>query len=113
MSIHSAAGRRLGLTDAQIEDLLTLEPRNFDYREWLALRYAQDRAFLDGAEPAGDYVPEYHRHYTAAERARISKLVIAMQFANYWNNTFRKRPWSEPLEASAACRRTEDPPAAR
>ncbi|HSV97334.1 MAG TPA: hypothetical protein VLM75_10425 [Spirochaetota bacterium] len=110
MSMHSAAGRRLGLTDAQIEDLLTLDPRKFDHREWLALRYAQDRAFLDGAEPAGNYVREYRRHYTEAERARISKLITAMQFANYWNNTFRRRPWNKSREGSAISCRTKAQP---
>ncbi|MGV7929910.1 MAG: hypothetical protein AB2L13_13590 [Spirochaetota bacterium] len=101
MSVHSAAGRRLGLTDGQIEDLLILDPLKFEYREWLALRYAQDRAFLDGAEPAGEHVREYNRHYTEAERARVDKLIRAMQFANYWNNTFRGKAWREEREGLA------------
>ncbi len=113
MSVHSAAGRRLGLSEAQMEDLLTLDAQKFEYREWLALRYAQDRAFLDGAEPAGDYVGDYRRHYTAAERKRISKLICTMQFANYWNNTFRRRPWNSSREGSAASCRMENPSAPR
>lgn len=98
MTIHSAAGRRLGLSEDRIEDLLTLDREKFEYREWLALRYAQDRAFLDGAEPADDYVEEYRRSYTPEERSRISKLVTAMLFANYWNNTFRRKAWREDIE---------------
>lgn len=105
MNLHSAAGRRLGLDDAHIEDLLTLDREKFEYREWLALRYAQDRAFLGGAEPAGDYMEEYRRSYSPKERSRISKLVAVMLFANYWNNTFRRKAWREDIEGSSvSCR---------
>ncbi len=52
------------------------------------------------AEPAGEHVGEYNRHYTEAERARVDKLIRAMQFANYWNNTFGERPGERSARVS-------------
>ncbi|OPZ39191.1 MAG: hypothetical protein BWY96_00431 [Spirochaetes bacterium ADurb.BinA120] len=110
MNIHSAVGRRLGLSEERIEELLLLEREKFEYREWLALRYAQDRAFLGGAEPEGRHIEEYRRNYSKEERARISKLVTAMLFANYWNNTFRRKAWRKDREGAALSCRLKDEP---
>jgi hypothetical protein len=101
MAVHSAVGRKAGLTREEIDGLLDLDPSRFDRREWLALRYAQDRAFLDGGEPAGEHVNEYIRLYTPRERAHIGKLIRIMQFANYWNNRFRRRPWNPDAEGNS------------
>jgi len=92
MDIHAAVGRRIGLSRQEIDDLLLLDPEKFEHREWLALKYAQDWAFLDGGEPAGSYMEDFDKTYTAEEKQRIVKLLKMIQFANYWNNTFRGRP---------------------
>ena len=44
------------MTDTEIEKLIDLNKSDFEYREWLALKYAQDWAFLNGAEPESAYV---------------------------------------------------------
>lgn len=98
MSIHSAVGRHLGLQREEIDSLLLLEPEKFDYREWLALKYAQDWALLDGSEPEGPHIADFYKNYTRNEIQRIQKLLRMIQFANYWNNTFKKRPISPDRE---------------
>ena len=82
---------------------LTLDRNNFEYREWLALKYAQDRILLGGREPGSDYMDDFRKHYTEQERARILKLVRMMRFANLWNNTLQGRPWrADPAGGSCS-----------
>jgi len=57
--IMPAAGLRLGMTDAEIEKLIELKKSDFEYKEWLALKYAQDWIFLNGAEPQSAYMADY------------------------------------------------------
>ncbi len=103
MKLHSAVGGRLGITGDDIEKLITLDPKDFEYREWLALRYVQDWIALGGDEPAGSYMEDFHTMYSMKERTYILKLVRMMRFANYFNNTFRARAWRSGLEQSTAC----------
>ncbi len=106
MKIHSAVGRRTGLSREEISDLFNLDAARFERREWLALRFAQDWAFLDGHEPSGDYMEEFAAAYSPRERARIRKLLRMMQFANYWNNRFNRKAWNPDAEGLSpnACR---------
>ncbi len=103
MKLHSAVGGRLGITGEEIEKLIALDPKNFEYREWLALRYAQDWIALGGDEPAGSYMDEYRKMYSPKERGYILKLIRMMRFANNFNNTFRGRAWRRDLEQSGSC----------
>jgi hypothetical protein len=103
MRIHSAVGRRLGIGAEDIDKLVALDRKDFEYREWLALRFVQDFAFLGGEVPAGDYMEDFNRLYAARERKYILKLARMMRFANYWNNTLRGMPWRASLESQTAC----------
>lgn len=67
------------------------------------MKYAQDWIALRGSEPAGAYMADFRRAYTAKERAYILKLLRMMRFANYWNNTFSGRPWRPELAGRSAC----------
>jgi hypothetical protein len=102
MKLHAAVGGRHGITREEIDRLVALDRKDFEYREWLALKYAQDWILLGGSEPASDYMDDFRGHYTEKERARILKLVRMMRFANLWNNTLQGRPWrADP--AGGAC----------
>lgn len=103
MKVHAAVGGRLGITGGQIDRLTKLERSDFGYREWLALKYAQEWAMLDGREPESDYMHDFRKHYSEKERARILKLVRMMRFANLWNNTMQGRPWRTDAGAGASC----------
>lgn len=99
MKLHAAVGGRLGISDEEIDRLATLDKNDFEYREWLALKYAQEWILLGGCEPESDYMDDFRAHYPEKERARILKLVRMMRFANLWNNTLQGRPW----RAGSAC----------
>lgn len=103
MRAHAAVGRRLGISVAEIDDLIMLDPCRFERREWLALKYTQDRVFLDGADPAGEYVAEYEGAYSPREREYFRKLYRLMTFSNLWNNTFLGKAWREDGAGAAAC----------
>ncbi|HOD15555.1 MAG TPA: hypothetical protein PLA65_15535 [Spirochaetota bacterium] len=103
MHLHAAVGGRLGITRDEIDRLLTLDKNDFEYREWLALKYARELTLLDGAEPESDYMDDFRLNYTGKERARILKLVRMMRFANLWNNTLRGRPWRTGAGAGGSC----------
>ena len=60
---HSASGRRLGITEKEINNLFKLDKSDFDFKEWLALKYAQEWTFLDGQEPSGDYVADFKNKF--------------------------------------------------
>jgi hypothetical protein len=103
MKVHSAVGGRLGITREEIGRLVELDPKDFEYREWLALKYAQDWILLGGREPDSDYMNDFRTHYTGKERARILKLIRMMRLANLWNNTMQGRPWRTGFEAGSSC----------
>jgi hypothetical protein len=103
MKFHSAVGGRLGISADEINRLVELDKKDFEYREWLALKYAQEWIFLGGREPESDYMADYRRHYAKKERASILKLIRMMRFANLWNNTRHGRPWRADLEAGGSC----------
>lgn len=78
-----------------------LDPTLFDYREWVALKYVQDWAFLDGKEPVGDYIEDYKKSYSDKERAQILKIMRVMQFSNYFFNTIVKKPWIKDFKGTS------------
>ncbi len=100
MKAHSSLAGRVGVSGDEIEKLIALDKKDFDRREWLALKYARDWACLDGAEPAGDYMDDFRAEYGGRERKYILKLMRTMRFANLCNNTFRGRAWREELEGA-------------
>jgi hypothetical protein len=103
MKVHSAVGGKLGITREEIDRLVALDPKDFEYREWLALKYAQEWILFGCREPESDYMEDFRKQYTKKERARILKLVRMMRLANLWNNTFNGRPWRADLGAGGSC----------
>lgn len=105
MSAHTAVSRRLGMTDEDIEKLIDLNPEDFEYREWLALKFAQDWVFSNEQVRAASYLEDYKRSYSDLEQGCILKLLKMMQFANQFNNTFFRKQWRSDLGAGApSCR---------
>ena len=98
MDVHSALGKRHGIAKEDIDNLIALNPKNFDDKEWLALKYVQDWTFLGGEEPSGEYMIDFKKQYNSKERAYILKLMRTMLFANYFNNLLRKGVWKSEIE---------------
>jgi protein-S-isoprenylcysteine O-methyltransferase Ste14 len=92
------------LTEGEIEKLIRLNKSDFEYREWLPLKYAQDWALSDGEEPRGDYVGDYQSHYSEEQRGYIHKIMRMMRFTNRLGNTLTPAsPGSGPGGTSAVC----------
>lgn len=89
------------MNEQEIEKLVRLQQSDFEYREWLPLKYAQDWALLNGEDPEGDYVVDYHSHYSEDQRAYIHKIMRMMRFMNSLGNTLA--PKSRRKGTSAAC----------
>jgi protein-S-isoprenylcysteine O-methyltransferase Ste14 len=68
----------------------------------LALKYAQDWAFLNGAEPEGAYVADFQSHYSNEQRGYIKKIMRMMRFTNSLGNTLSRRSSNSETEASSA-----------
>ena len=98
MNTHTAVGKRHGIAATEINKLIQLEKADFEYKEWLALKYAQDWVFLNGEEPAGDYIIDYKKIYTTKEQGYILKLLRIMRFFNYLNNIIFNKSWRSDLE---------------
>jgi protein-S-isoprenylcysteine O-methyltransferase Ste14 len=92
------------MTDTEIEKLIALNKSDFDYREWLALKYAQDWALLNGAEPESGYVADFQSHYSKEQREYIQKIMRMMRFTNSLGNTLSRKPSNPETEASSAAR---------
>lgn len=90
------------MTVEDINHLIDLNPSHFDYKEWLALKYAQEWAFLRGEEPSGDYVEEYKNRYSEKDRAYILKIMRAIQYSNFMMNLLTRKPWKSDLENSCS-----------
>lgn len=92
------------MTDAEIEELIELNRSHFEYREWLALKYAQDWALLNGSEPKGDYLADFRSHYSLEQREYIHKILRMMRFTNSLGNTLSPKSSRPEREgSSAAC----------
>ena len=90
------------MTDTEIEELIELNKSDFEYREWLALKYAQDWALLNGAEPESAYVADFQSHYSKEQREYIKKIMRMMRFTNSLGNTLSRKPSNSDTEASSA-----------
>lgn len=81
-----------------------MKKSDFEYREWLVLKYARDWALSNGAEPESDSVADYQSHYSKEQREYIHKILRMMRFTNSLGNTLsRKSSSSEAEGSSAAC----------
>jgi protein-S-isoprenylcysteine O-methyltransferase Ste14 len=81
-----------------------LNKSDFEYREWLALKYAQDWALENGAEPQGDYIEDFQSHYSEEQKEYMHKIMRMMRFTNSLGNTLSHRSSSsETAASSAAC----------
>ncbi|MBU0996222.1 MAG: hypothetical protein KJ737_27300 [Proteobacteria bacterium] len=74
-------------------NLIELKQENFEYREWIALKYAQEWAFHGGEKPSGKIADEFKKHYSYKERAWIEKIIRIQRLANYSMNLLHKRGW--------------------
>ena len=90
------------MTDTEIEKLIELKKSDFEYREWLALKYAQDWALLNGAEPESAYVADFQSHYSKEQREYIKKIMRMMRFTNSLGNTLSRKSSNCEIEASSA-----------
>ncbi len=89
MGIHTTVGRWNGLADEDIESLIYLKKEHFDYKDWVALKYAQEWTLRKGlSEPQGDYVTDYKYLYTEKERKSIDKMLRLMRWANFTSHFF-------------------------
>ncbi len=100
MDAHTAVGRRLGITDEDIDQLIDLKPDDFERREWLVLKYTQDWIFCNGQEHKADYITEYKSEFSDLDQRCVLKLLSMMRFANQFNNTFFKKQWRNDLGTS-------------
>ena len=75
-------GRKLGISDDEIENIRRLVKDDFDHREYVALTYARDFAALGGKEPEIDTVAEFQRLYPENERKYIISVAAKMDFIN-------------------------------
>ena len=75
------------MTETEIEKLIDLNRLDFEYREWLALKYAQDWALSKGEEPEGDYMAAFGSHYSNEQRQYMLKIMRMMRFMNSLGNT--------------------------
>lgn len=92
------------MTETEIGKLIELNKSDFEYREWLALKYAQDWALSKGEEPEGDYLGDFRSHYSHEHIEYMHKIVRMMMFMNSLGNTLSRRSSnSEGRGASAAC----------
>lgn len=104
MKAHSAVGRRLGISDDEMEKLAVLDRDSFDFGEWLVLRTARDFTDAGGRMEEWDHLDDYRRQYTEKERAYHLKLFRMMRFANLFNNTLDGRQWrGDGASYGAAC----------
>jgi len=102
--MHSAVGRKAGITKDQYLSLIKLDKKDFIYREWIALVYARNWTFEKGRDFSNEFVTEFRNHYSANEQEMIKKLLRTMLFANYCGNAYYKRPWRKGKEQIQACK---------
>ena len=101
---HTAVGKQLGISQEEIERLINLDKSDFEYKEWLALKYARESILIEGEEPKGDYLEEFEKHYTKRERKYILKLIRVQGFANRLVNSIKRSPWRSDLaKESVGC----------
>ena len=85
--MHSAVGRKLGLSGRELGHLANLPRSEFDDREWAALQFARAYALRGGRVPAGDYGNDFRQIYTEKEQRYVLRIIRQMDFANRVANT--------------------------
>lgn len=90
------------MTEPEIQKLIELNKSDFEYEEWLALKYAQDWVFLNEAEPKSDYLADYQSHYPKEQREYIHKIMRMMRFTNSLGNTLSPKSSRSATEATSA-----------
>ena len=88
------------MTDNDISSLSTVSEKEFQHKEWIALKYAYEWALLDGIEPESSFMKEYKKLYSKKERDRINKLLRFMQFTNHCSNMFVNKGWKSSSSSS-------------
>jgi hypothetical protein len=101
MTIHGAVGKRYGVSQDFIEKLIALEKSDFEYKEWLALKYARDMALMNGNSPENEDMHAFTSMYSQKERNYILKIIRLMIFSNCINNSLTKQSWRADLEGLA------------
>ena len=90
---NSAVGRKLGLSDDEISKLAGISKSDFEYREWVALKYVRDFATLGGKAPTGEYLEDYYKLYSEKEQKHILKIAGQIDFINRLVSTItREKP---------------------
>ena len=102
VTAHTAVGKQLGISQEEIERLINLDKSDFEYKEWLALKYARESGLIGGEEPKGDFLEEFEKHYTERERKYILKLIRVQGFANRLVNSIKRSPWRSDLATGPA-----------
>jgi hypothetical protein len=101
--MHSAVGRRAGITKEEYLSLIKLDKKDFVYREWVALTYAREWTFEKGNEFSNEINNEFMNFYSLQEQLLIKKLLRTMLFSNYCGNAYFKRPWKKSEEKIQTC----------
>ncbi len=83
------------MTKEEIENLISLEKSDFEYREWLALKFARDLVYADGKAPKGEYLKEFKEQYSEKDRGYILKLAKMQYFLTRVMHTIKRQPWRE------------------
>ncbi|MBI9075867.1 MAG: carboxymuconolactone decarboxylase family protein [Desulfatibacillum sp.] len=93
--VHTLVGLRAGLTEEDIQKLITLYKKDYSLNEWLALRWARDWAVLRGQAPSGNNARAFGKDFTPREQAFILKICRMMKMANYTSNYLFAVPYLE------------------
>ena len=88
-------GRRLGLSDDDISKLAVLSKADFEYREWVALKFVRDFAARGGQKPAGKDQAAYENLYSQEEQKYILKTARQMDFFNRLISTITRKDPAE------------------
>ena len=83
--------RKTGISKEEIANIYTLRQKDFDYTEWLILKYAREWTLVRGRNPSGDIVTEYEKVIPVELQRYVDKLLRMMIFANYFGNKFLNR----------------------
>ncbi len=81
-------GRKLGMTEDDIQRIYRLRREDFPPEEWELLNYVREWAWAGGKEPGGDAAAAVKKFYSPREMRYYRKLMNMMIFANYFSNRF-------------------------
>ena len=99
LAAHKRFGRVAGLTSQQIDDLVALNPENFEHREWIALQWLRTFLIFEGKFPDPQLNSEFEQLYSRREQVYIFSIFKGMFFFNVLATTFVK----ERYKPETAC----------